>query len=196
MPHADPNLVMTDSDTTSIVAPESGPGEHPHNVHDRGLLAIAAFKLVKSVFFFCVGMGALHFVGKDMGDEALKFAHILHQDPEHKFVALILKKVDLIDNHRLRQIGFGTFAYSALALTEGIGLLLERTWAEYLTLILTVSFVPWEMYELVRHATWVKAGLFAINLAVLGYLVWLLHRKGTFEKRKTYTAPTRDTPGA
>jgi uncharacterized membrane protein (DUF2068 family) len=118
-----------------------------------------------------------------MGDEALKLAHILRFDPEHKIVALALEKIDLIDDHRLRQIGFGTFAYSALALTEGIGLLLERTWAEYLTLILTVSFLPWEVYELVRHATWIRAGLFAINLAVLGYLVWLLNRKGTFEKK-------------
>jgi uncharacterized membrane protein (DUF2068 family) len=127
-------------------------------------------------------MGAIHFLHKDLGDEALKLAHILHQDPEHKFVALALEKIDLIDDHRLRQIGFGTFAYSALALTEGIGLLLERTWAEYLTLILTVSFLPWEVFELIRHSTWIKAGLFAINLAVLGYLVWLLNRKGTFQK--------------
>ena len=153
-----------------------------HAIHDKGLLLIAIFKLVKSIFFFCVGMGALHFIGKDMGDEAVKFAHILHQDPEHKLVALVLKKIDLIDNHRLRQIGLGTFAYSALALTEGVGLLLERTWAEFLTLGLTISFLPWEVYELIRRATWMKAGLFAINLAVLGYLVWLLERKGTFHK--------------
>ncbi len=152
-------------------------------VHDRGLIAIAIFKLAKSLFFFCIGVGAIHFLHKDMGDEALKLAHILRFDPEHKIVALALEKIDLIDDHRLRQIGFGTFAYSALALTEGIGLLLERTWAEYLTLILTVSFLPWEVYELVRHATWIRAGLFAINLAVLGYLVWLLNRKGTFEKK-------------
>jgi len=183
MHHSDAHSALPENEPETRCAPEALSSGPHHAVHDRGLLAIAAFKLVKSVFFFCVGMGALHFVGKDMGDEALKFAHILHQDPEHKFVALILKKIDLIDNHRLRQIGFGTFAYSALALTEGIGLLLERTWAEYLTLILTVSFVPWEMYELVKHATWIRAGLFAINLAVLGYLVWLLRRKGTFGRR-------------
>jgi uncharacterized membrane protein (DUF2068 family) len=153
-------------------------------VHDRGLLAIAIFKMAKSAFFFCVGMGAIHFLHKDLGDEVLKLAKILHRDPESRIVSLVLEKVDLIDAHRLRQLGIGTFAYSALALTEGIGLLLERTWAEFLTLGLTVSFLPWEIYELSRHATWIKAGLFAINLAVLGYLVWLLERKGTFAKAR------------
>lgn len=153
-------------------------------LQDRGLLAIALFKMAKSAFFFCVGMGAIHFLHKDLGDEVLKLARILHRDPESRIVALLLEKVDLVDAHRLRQLGMGTFAYSALALTEGIGLLLEKTWAEFLTLGLTVSFLPWEIYELFRHATWIKAGLFAINLAVLGYLVWLLERKGTFAKAR------------
>lgn len=151
-------------------------------LHDRGLLAIAVFKMAKSAFFFCVGMGAIHFLHKDLSDAALRLARALRFDPEHRIVALALEKIDLIDAHRLRQIGIGTFAYSALALTEGIGLLLERTWAEYLTLVLTISFLPWEMYELFRHATWAKAILFGFNLAILGYLVWLLHRKGTFSK--------------
>jgi uncharacterized membrane protein (DUF2068 family) len=155
---------------------------HDHALHDRGLLAIAIFKMAKSAFFFCVGMGALHFLHKDLGDEVLKLARELHRDPEGKLVSLALKNVHLIDEHRLRQLGVGTFSYSALALTEGIGLLLEKTWAEFLTLGLTISFLPWEIYELIREATWIKAGLFAINLAVLGYLVWLLERKGTFHK--------------
>ena len=157
-------------------------GEQPNTVHDRGLLLIAIFKMAKSAFFFCVGMGALHFLHKDLGDEVLRLARELHRDPEGKVVSLLLKNVHLIDEHQLKQLGIGTFSYSALALTEGFGLLLEKTWAEFLTLGLTLSFLPWEIYELIRHATWVKAGLFAINLAVLGYLVWLLERKGTFHK--------------
>jgi uncharacterized membrane protein (DUF2068 family) len=153
-----------------------------HPLHDRGLLLIAIFKMAKSAFFFCVGMGALHFLHKDLSDEVLKLARELHRDPEGKVVSLVLKNVHLIDEHRLKQLGIGTFSYSALALTEGIGLLLEKTWAEFLTLGLTISFLPWEIYELAKQATWMKAGLFAINLAVLGYLVWLLERKGTFHK--------------
>ena len=98
-------------------------------------------------------------------------------DPESRFVALLLDKVDLIDAHRLRQISVATFGYSALALTEGVGLLLEKVWAEYLTLILTISFLPWELYELARRPDWFRLSLLLINLAVLGYLVWLLRRK-------------------
>ena len=146
-------------------------------VHDRGLLLIGLFKLGKAILFLLLGIGAIHLLHKDLGDEVMRMAASLKFDPESKFVTLLLDKVDLIDAHRLRQISVATFAYSALALTEGVGLLLEKVWAEYLTLILTVSFLPWELYELARRPGWFRLSLLLINLAVLGYLLWLLRRK-------------------
>jgi uncharacterized membrane protein (DUF2068 family) len=156
---------------------------HPAGVHDRGLLLIGIFKLAKAIFFFCIGVGAVHLLHKDVGDEVMRLAVKLKFDPESRLVALLLNKADLIDAHRLRQISVGTFGYSALALTEGIGLLLEKVWAEYLTLILTISFLPWELYELVRRPDWFRLSLLLINLAVLAYLVWLLRRKNLLGKR-------------
>jgi uncharacterized membrane protein (DUF2068 family) len=46
--------------------------------------------------------------------------------------------------------------------------------------ILTASFLPWELYELTRRPDWFHLSLLLINLAVLGYLVWLLRRKKSF----------------
>lgn len=150
----------------------------PENkAHDRGLLLIGLFKLTKSIFFFCVGMGAIHLLHKDLGDVVMRIAMALKFDPESRFVSLLLDKVDLIDVHRLKLISLGTFAYSVVALTEGVGLVLEKVWAEYLTLILTISFLPWELYELARRPNWFRLSLLLINLAVLAYLVWLLQRK-------------------
>jgi uncharacterized membrane protein (DUF2068 family) len=144
---------------------------------DRGLLAIGIFKLGKAILFFALGMGAIHLLHKDLGDEIMRIATALKFDPESKIVTLLLEKVDLIDAHRLKQISLATFGYSILALTEGIGLMLEKVWAEYLTLTLTISFLPWEVFELFRHPNWFRLSLLLINLAVLAYLVWLLKKK-------------------
>ena len=144
-------------------------------------LLIGLFKLAKAIFFFCIGVGAIHLLHKDLEDEVLRLALRFKFDPESRFVALLLDKVDLIDAHRLRQISVATFAlFGAGALTEGVGLLLEKVWAEYLTLILTISFLPWELYELARRPDWFRLSLLLINLAVLAYLVWLLRRKKLF----------------
>jgi uncharacterized membrane protein (DUF2068 family) len=152
------------------------PTVQPHR-RDRGLLAIGLFKLGKAILFFGIGIGALHLLHKDLGDEVMRLATALKFDPESRFVTILLDKVDLIDAHRLKQISAATFAYSALALTEGIGLLLEKVWAEYLTLFLTISFLPWELFELARRPDWFRLSLLLINLAVLAYLLWLLRRK-------------------
>jgi uncharacterized membrane protein (DUF2068 family) len=152
-------------------------GELAGHPRDRGLLLIGLFKLAKSAFFFGVGIGAIHLLHKDLGDVAMRLAQDLHFDPEGRFVTFLIAKIDLVDPHRLREAGFGSFAYSALALTEGVGLMLEKVWAEYLTLGLTISFLPWELYELARAVDVVHIALLLTNLAVLWYIVWLLRRK-------------------
>lgn len=169
-------------DELSMRGVQAQPVKGMHHSHDRGLLLIGLFKLGKALLFFCLGVGAVHLLHKDIADEVLKLAAALKVDPESKLVSLALDKIDLIDAHRLKQIGFATFAYSGIALTEGIGLLLEKVWAEFLTLGLTVSFLPWELFELARKPNWFRLGLLVINLAVLAYLVWLLKRKRQAEE--------------
>src|ERR1700727_1811100 len=89
--------------------------EHgPHVSRDGGLLAIGLFKLAKAIFFFCIGVGALHLLHKDLEDEVTRLALRFRFDPESRFVSLLLDKEDLIDAHRLRQISVATFGYSAL----------------------------------------------------------------------------------
>ncbi|MDP9039744.1 MAG: DUF2127 domain-containing protein, partial [Acidobacteriota bacterium] len=61
------------------------------------MLAIGIFKLLKSAFFFCVGIGAIKMLHKDLGDVAMRLAQILHRDPEGRLVGFVTQKVELID---------------------------------------------------------------------------------------------------
>jgi uncharacterized membrane protein (DUF2068 family) len=154
-----------------------GVRRHIAGHHDKGLLAIGLFKLVEAAFFLSVGVGALHFIHRDLGDAALRLVVRLRMDPEGRVVGFLLDHMDAITAHRLREIGVATFFYAGLRVTEGVGLVLEKAWAEYLTVGLTVSFLPWEMYEIVRRLDWIRVGLFLVNLGVLAYLLWWLRRK-------------------
>ena len=55
-------------------------------------------------------------------------------------------------------------------------LVLEKAWAEYLTVGVTTAFLPWEVYEIIRRLDWLRVGLLVTNLMVLAYLVWWLRR--------------------
>ncbi len=149
---------------------------HAAKHHDSGLLTIGLFKVAEAVFFFLVGVGAIHFIHRDLGESAQRLAERLRFDPDRRAVAWVLDQLDDITAHRLRQIGVATFFYAGLRLAEGIGLVLEKVWAEYLTVGVTMAFLPWEMYEIVRRPDWVRVCLLATNLVVLAYLVWWLRR--------------------
>jgi uncharacterized membrane protein (DUF2068 family) len=158
-------------------------GEKEH--HARGLLAIGLFKLCKALFFLAVGAGALHLVHRDIGDLLLRVSTMLrHFDPEGRFFGIIEDKADLINGHQLRNVVKLSWGYAALSMVEGVGLMLEKTWAEYLTLTLTIGALPWDLTELVKHPNVIRAGIVLINLIVLAYLLWFLrgHRQHKRER--------------
>ena len=43
----------------------------------------------------------------------------------------------------------------------------EKRWAEWVTLIVTASFVPIEVYELARHESAVRVGTLVLNVVVV-----------------------------
>jgi len=71
----------------------------------------------------------------------------------------------------------GAFCYAALFTTEGIGLWLEKRWAEYLTVIATISFIPFEVWEIVRRVTVLRIALVIANIAIVIDLIWRLTRQ-------------------
>ena len=144
---------------------------------NRWLELIAAYKLLQAALLVSVAVGALKLLHKDVADVLTNLAMALRMNPEGRLVCFLLDKASLLDDHRLRQISLFLFGYAALGLLEGIGLMLEKVWAEYLTAILTASFLPLEIFELMHRVTWFRIGLFVLNLAVLAYLVWHLIRR-------------------
>ncbi|MGH9600203.1 MAG: DUF2127 domain-containing protein [Terracidiphilus sp.] len=139
--------------------------------HNRWLVLIAAYKLLQALLFIAIGAGARHMLHRDAADELAMLADHLRFNPESRLVNFVLDKASLLNDPVLRKIGAIAFAYAAVGLAEGIGLYLEKTWGEFLTLAITASFLPWEIFEIFRRLTWVRMGLLTINVLVLLYLI-------------------------
>jgi uncharacterized membrane protein (DUF2068 family) len=139
--------------------------------HGRGLRLIAAFKLLKGFALLAVGIGALKLLHKDVAAILEHWINIFRVDPHNQFINRLLEKLSILDDRRLKELSVGTFVYSAIFFTEGIGLALAKRWAEYFTIITTASFLPLEIYELVKHVSPGKILALLINAAVLAYLV-------------------------
>jgi uncharacterized membrane protein (DUF2068 family) len=142
--------------------------------HNKFLILIAAYKLLQALLFAAVGIGALRLLHKDIADVLSDLATALRFSPESRFVNFILDKATLLNDPLLKRIGAAAFCYSAVSLAEGIGLYLEKAWGEILTLVITASFLPWEVFEIIRRLTWIRVSLLVINLLVFFYLLKLV----------------------
>ncbi len=49
---------------------------------------------------------------------------------------------------------------------------MAKRWAEWFSVIITSSLVPFEIYEIYRHPTALKFVALLLNLAVVAYLVY------------------------
>jgi len=135
---------------------------------DLGFMAIAILKLVKGAVLFLIGVGAVSLMRKDTSSVLLNWAHVLQMDTHSIFIQRWLLKLGLM---RHRDLAVVAFFYSGLMFTEGIGLLLEKTWAKYMTAIITSTFIPLEVYEMVRRVTYVRVCVLVLNVIVVTYLV-------------------------
>ncbi len=145
------------------------------------LRLIGAFKLAKGLILVVVGLGTLHLIHRDLSEVAVTITRRLHLNPENRYLDLALSRLLSLDARQLREISAGTFFYAALLLTEGVGLLLRRRWAEYFTVIVTGSFIPLELYELTRRFSATRVIVLAINVAIVWYLVAVLRRSVSAE---------------
>ena len=65
----------------------------------------------------------------------------------------------------------GLTAYAVIELIEGTGLWLARRWGEYFAMVATSLGLPYEIYDLISKVTVTRLLFFAVNLALVLYLV-------------------------
>ena len=143
----------------------------------RVLRLIALFKLLKALLLVTVGMGALRLLDPTVAARAQEGLRALAMSSDRRVVQDLLPLVSRLSPERLEALGIGAFLYAGLFTTEGVGLWLGKRWAEYLTVIATGSFVPFEIYELARRPGLPRLAALVLNLAVVAYLIYHLRRR-------------------
>jgi uncharacterized membrane protein (DUF2068 family) len=141
----------------------------------KGLKLIGGFKLVKGLLLIAIAFGALKFLNGNVQETIRHLVQHFNADPGGKYFQKFATKV-LRMSPKLPMILIATASYGALFCVEGVGLLLEARWAEYLTIIATGSFLPLEIYEIVKHVTPTKIAALVLNLVIFVYLIIRLKR--------------------
>jgi uncharacterized membrane protein (DUF2068 family) len=141
---------------------------------DKWLKVIGSVKLLKGLLLLALAAGALNLLRPNVAAQLTEWIERLSVDPRSHYFRAIAGKLAGLDSRKVLLWTVGTFCYGALFVTEGIGLLLARRWAEYFSAIITGSFLPLEIYELARKFSVLKLIVIIVNTAIFVYLVWRL----------------------
>jgi uncharacterized membrane protein (DUF2068 family) len=150
--------------------------ESPRPPRIEPLRWIGAYKLLKAALSLVAGLMLLRLMHRDLPAAALHWMSRLDIDPESRFGALVLRKLLQINAARLQWVAIGLFAYVPLAMAEGIGLILRKLWAEWVTVVTTAALIPVEIHHVIKRPTWLGALILVLNILVLIYLLVRIRR--------------------
>ena len=142
-----------------------------------GFKVIGALKLLSGLIALAMGLGTVRFLAHDPGPKLERVVTHLGLDPQNQAIHALISKLTGIDRTHLRTIEAGTFFYAILHLIEGIGLLLEQTWAGYLVVVATSTLIPFEVYEIARKPTPLRFALFLLNIGIVVYLIVTIRKE-------------------
>jgi uncharacterized membrane protein (DUF2068 family) len=115
----------------------------------------------------------------------------LGYDIDHSKLVGLISRALTLSNGSIRLLAGALLAYVAIELVEGIGLWLGKRWGEYFAMIATSVFVPYEIYDLTEKITVTRVVFFAINLALVLYLVITKRLFGARGGKRAYQARLR-----
>ncbi|HEY0745481.1 MAG TPA: DUF2127 domain-containing protein [Steroidobacteraceae bacterium] len=141
------------------------------------LRTIALYKLVKVVLLLAVAYGELRLRDASLAAKLLSWAQARPYGLEHRIVTQLLEWFSGLSVSRIHALRMVTLAYAAVFAVEGVGLWMQKRWAEWLTVIITASLIPLEAWEIFLRPTVGKVLILLANVAVVAYLVWHVRTK-------------------
>lgn len=154
-----------------------------HKPRVNVLRTIAVYKLVKVLMLLAIAYGEVRLSDASLTAKLLSWASARPFGLEHKVVTQLLEWFSGLSASRVHALRMVTLAYAAVFAVEGVGLWMQKRWAEWLTTIITASLIPLELWELFERPTAGKGIVLAANVVIVAYLVW--HVRGKARRGRT-----------
>lgn len=122
-----------------------------------------------------LALGVFHVMQGDVGQTLREWIRKVHLDPDGHLMHEILEKITGTRPKMLQEIAFATLLMATIFSVEGIGLMMGKRWAEWLTVVASSLLIPLEIYECIEKVHPMRVALLVINVLIVVYLarhVW------------------------
>lgn len=154
---------------------------------EKSLKTIAVFEFSKGVTVLFTGFGVLSLLNNKVQNKFEQFVSRLNYNPQGKITTSIYAAITHPQNYLLLLLASFALLYSSLRFAEGYGLWHEANWAKWIGLISSLIYLPYEIYDLIRHPGILPVILIIINLIVI-YILYSAIRT----RRKSITGLNQD----
>lgn len=145
---------------------------HRRPVGGRLLRLIAVFKFLKAASLIALSVGVFRIMHQDLSDRLEHSIRAMRLDPGNRYVTMLLVRVSNLTPEQIKKLGLVGLIYAALFLVEGTGLWMQKRWGEWVTVVITGTLIPVEIYEILRHPGVGRILVLIVNVAVVAYLIY------------------------
>ena len=139
---------------------------------------IVAFKAIKTVLLTALGVALIFSIQRDPVSLVWRAAEAVHVSTSSRVFDAALRFAFRATPAKEIGLAFAAFGYAVLMAIEGVGLYLRRRWARWFTIGATSSFIPIEVYEIVREPGALRVVVLLLNVAIV---IYLFFRKEVFD---------------
>jgi uncharacterized membrane protein (DUF2068 family) len=137
-----------------------------------GLRAVATFEAGKGIAVLALGVFLL-FVHSHAEDFISTLLFHLHVDPDRAVSHALLNAAQKFSDARLLTIVAAILSYVTVRFVEAWGLWNRRVWAEWFALLSGALYLPWECLKLAERIDWERAGVLAMNVLIVLYMLYV-----------------------
>jgi uncharacterized membrane protein (DUF2068 family) len=137
----------------------------------RGVRIVAVFEALKGALVLSAGLGLLSLLHHDLQAVAERLVRHSHLNPARHYPRIFIEAASHTNDSRLRSLAALAFLYAVVRFFEAYGLWRMRVWAEWFAIIAGSVYLPVEVYEIFRRATWMRGMVLLTNLLIVAYLV-------------------------
>ncbi len=142
------------------------------------LRTIALYKLVKVLLLLAIAYGEVRLHESSLLAKLVVWASERPSGAEHDMVIRALQWFSGLSTKTIYTLRIVSLSYAAIFAVEGVGLWMQKRWAEWLTTVITASLIPLEAWELFQRPNIGKAVVLVANIVIVAYLVWHVRSKG------------------
>jgi uncharacterized membrane protein (DUF2068 family) len=158
----------------------------PGTNSNRYLRTIALYKIVKGFGLLFIGASLVFLdIRHAWMDRIIDWMNDEFMLPHGKIFMFLLHKLqEFLSGDSVKSTGILALVYAVVLWIEGVGVYLEKRWAEWFMVIATASLIPLEIYHFVHKPSIVKFLVICANSGIVWYLWRTLQHKTKYELEK------------